>query len=108
MSDPGAPRRHTFAWPVFSVAYGPGQHLFVGSGPDLAIWHVPSEQEVFSNSKQLSFINVVAASGDGKHVATASWDDSVVIWDIGESEAKLAADAAQRPGRNAPKSAKSE
>jgi WD40 repeat protein len=87
-----------FAAPCASVIFSPSGHVLVYGAPDGAIhvWQVQTGQELAVFRGHNGVVNAFAFSADGKTLASASADTTVLTWDLNSRRVLL-----NRPGPHA-------
>jgi len=74
---------------IDSLAFSPDgrQVVVAGRGKErtVKVWDARTGDELLS-LKHDKFVTAVAYSPDGKRIATASWDKSVIVWDVAKGK----------------------
>jgi RNA polymerase sigma factor (sigma-70 family) len=73
------------AAPPINVAFSPTGRLLAYAGPDcvIRVWDVQTGQEVAVFRGHTGAVNALAFAADGKTLASASCDTTVLTWDLG-------------------------
>src|SRR5262249_58223099 len=76
------------------LVFSPGGRLLASSdGFDVRLWEVATGKEVRTFRGHRNEVENLAFSANGRRLATASWDSTVLIWDLSPA-GKAASDAA--------------
>ncbi len=69
--------------PIVNAAISPdGRNLATAAGNDAQIWDVQSGKSVMRLAGHVDKVWELAFSPDGRHLVTASWDNTARIWDL--------------------------
>ncbi len=64
-----------------------GARLAIAEGSNVTIWDTATHGRLFTVSGHTNSVFRVRFSGDGKHIATTSWDGTVRVWRLPQSGA---------------------